>query len=35
MAILDQNDGLTPMENCQFFDFLNLFFYSLEGVFWL
>ena len=23
---LDQNHGLTPLEKCQFFDFLNLFF---------
>ena len=29
---LNQNRGLTPLEKCQFFDFLNviLFFYSLE-----
>ena len=27
---LDQNNGLTPLEKCQFFNFLNLFFYSLE-----
>ena len=27
---LDQNHGLTPLEICQFFDFLNFFFYSLE-----
>ena len=27
---LDQNHGLTPLEKCQFFDFLNFFFYSLE-----
>ena len=26
MAILDQNHGLTPLEKCHFFDFLNLFF---------
>ena len=31
MAILDQNHGLTSLEKCQFFDFLNCFcFYSLE-----
>ena len=24
--ILDQNYGLTPLEKCQFFDFLNLLF---------
>ena len=23
---LDQNNGLTPLEKCQFFDFLNLLF---------
>ena len=23
---LDQNYGLTPLENCEFFDFLNLLF---------
>ena len=27
---LDQNHGLTPLGKCQFFDFLNFFFYSLE-----
>ena len=27
---LDQNHGWTPFEKCQFFNFLNLFFYSLE-----
>ena len=29
MAFLDQNDGLTPLENCQFFDSFNFLFYSL------
>ena len=24
--ILDQNHGLTPLEKCQYFDFLNFFF---------
>ena len=24
--LLDQNHGLTPLEKCQFFDFLNLMF---------
>ena len=24
--ILDQNDGLTPLQKCQFFDFLNFLF---------
>ena len=27
---LDQNNGLTPQEKFEFFDFLNFFFYSLE-----
>ena len=31
--ILDQNHGLTLLEKCQFFDFLNLCFYSLERCF--
>ena len=26
MAIFDQNHGLTPLEKCQFFDFLDFFF---------
>ena len=26
MAIFDQNHGLTTLEKCQFFDFLNFFF---------
>ena len=30
MAILEKNHGLTPLEKCQFFDFLNFFPYSLE-----
>ena len=25
-AFLDQNHGLTPLEKCQFFDFLNFLF---------
>ena len=29
----DQNHGLTPLENSQLFDFLNLFFYGLERPF--
>ena len=33
---LDQNNGLTPSEKCQFFDFLNfLFFYSLDRLFFV
>ena len=32
---LDQNHGLTPLEKCQFFDFLNFFFYSLERRFFV
>ena len=32
---LYQNDGLTPLEKCQFFDFLNVFFYSLERCFFV
>ena len=32
---LDQNHGLTPLEKCQFFDFLNFFFYSLETRFFV
>ena len=27
---LDQTHGLTPLEKCQFFDFLDFFFYSQE-----
>ena len=27
---LDQNHGLTLLEECQFFDFLSFLFYSLE-----
>ena len=30
-----RNDGLTPLEKCQFFDFLNVFFYSLERCFFV
>ena len=30
-----QNHGLTPLERCQFFDFLNLFFYSLKRCFFV
>ena len=26
LQILDQNDGLTPLQKCQFFDFLNFLF---------
>ena len=26
MANLEENDGLTPLEKCQFFDFLNFLF---------
>ena len=29
-SFLDESHGLTPLEKWQFFDFLNLFFYSLE-----
>ena len=32
---LDQNHGLTPLEKCQFLDFLNLFFYSLKRCFFV
>ena len=32
---LYQNDGLTPLEKCQFFNFLNVFFYSLERCFFV
>ena len=32
---LDQNRGLTPLEKCQFFEFLNFFFYSLERRFFV
>ena len=32
---LDQNHGLTPLEKCPFFNFLNLFFYSLERRFFV
>ena len=35
MVILDQNHVLTPLEKCQFFNFLNLFFYSLERDFFV
>ena len=28
--IFDQNHGLTSLKKSQFFDFFNLFFYSLE-----
>ena len=30
-GFLDQNHGLTSLEKCQFFDFLNFFFYNLES----
>ena len=30
-----QNHGYTPLEKCQFFDFLNLFFYSLNRCFFV
>ena len=30
---LEQNHGLTNLEKCQFFNFLNFFFYSLERPF--
>ena len=29
----NQNHGLTPLEKCQFFDFLNSLFFSLERLF--
>ena len=32
---LDQNHGLTPLQKCQFLNFLNLFFYSLERRFFV
>ena len=31
----DQNDGLTPLEKSQFFDFLNFFFFRLEKRFFV
>ena len=31
----DQNHGLTPLEKCQLFDFLNFFLYSLERRFFV
>ena len=34
-SFLDENHGLTPLEKWQFFDFLNLFFYSLERRFFV
>ena len=33
IAILDQNDGLTPLEKCQFVDFLNFLFLSPRKAF--
>ena len=33
MGILDQNHGLTPLEKCQFFDFLNFLFLQLRKAF--
>ena len=33
MAIFDQNYGLTPLEKCQFFDFLNFLFLQLRKAF--
>ena len=34
MAIFDQNHGLTPLEKCQFFDFLDfLFLYPRKAFF--
>ena len=30
---LNQNHGLTPLKKCQFFNFLNCFFYSLKRLF--
>ena len=35
LPFLDQNHGLTPLEKCQFFDFLNFFFFSLEARFFV
>ena len=35
MAIFFQNHGLTHLEKWQFFNFLNLFFYSLERRFFV
>ena len=34
-SFLDQNHGLICLEKCQFFDFLNLFFYSLKWCFFV
>ena len=31
----DQNQGLTPLEKCQFFDFLNFFFLQLRRTFFM
>ena len=33
--LLDQNHGLTPLKKCQFFDCLNLLFYSQERRFFV
>ena len=33
MAFLDKNHGLTPLEKCQFFDFLNFLFLQLRKAF--
>ena len=33
--IFDQNHGLTPLEKCQFIDFLKFWFYSLERRFFV
>ena len=35
LLIFDQNHGLTPLDKSQFFDFFNLFFYSLERRFFI
>ena len=35
LPFLDQNHGLTPLEKCQFFDFLNFLFLQLERRFFL
>ena len=35
MAIFGQNHWLTPLKKCEFFNFLNFFFYSLERRFFI
>ena len=35
LAFLDQNDGLTPLEKCQLFDFLNFLFLQPRKAFFV